>query len=134
MYRLTTWMWLLVLSFGANAEIIAHDKTQASGLTVSQLRLIFSRQRLFWSDGSPIRVFILPPDSEQHRQFCTESLEVLPYVLQRQWDRLVYSGTADRPEIVANPDQMRRRVKETPGAIGYVPDDTTAKDTAHESH
>ncbi|ABL98778.1 hypothetical protein SHAM105786_09415 [Shewanella amazonensis] len=134
MYRLTTWMWLLVLSLGANAEIITHDVTLAKGLSVSELRLIFSRQRLFWPDGSSIRVFILPPDSQQHRQFCTESLGVFPYVLQRQWDRLVYSGTAERPEIVASPDQMRRRVMETPGSIGYVPDETTAKDTAHESH
>jgi hypothetical protein len=132
MRRYMTWMWLMMISLGVDAKIIAHEQVETEALTVSDLRLIFSRQRLFWPDGTPIRVFVLPPDSELHKRFCTDALEVLPYVLQRNWDRLVYSGTADLPEIVSTLAEMRVKVEQTEGAIGYLPDEITAQDDAHE--
>ncbi|WP_372872135.1 hypothetical protein [Shewanella sp.] len=131
MRRYLTWMWLVVVSPGIDARVIFHEQVNGESLSVSELRLIFSRQRLFWTDGTPIKVFVLPPDSEMHKRFCFESLEILPYVLQRNWDRLVYSGTADRPEIVSTLAEMRVKVAKTPGSIGYIPDEMVARD-AHE--
>ncbi|WP_250885690.1 substrate-binding domain-containing protein [Shewanella jiangmenensis] len=115
-------------SCSAEAAIISFDSVDTEALSVPELRLIFSRQKLFWPDGTPIRVFVLPPDSAFHKRFCTETLELLPYVLQRNWDRQVSSGTADRPQIVSTIAEMEVKVRETPGAIGYLPDEVAARD------
>ena len=45
----------------------------------------------------------------------------LPYVLRNTWDRLVFTGTGLAPTQVHSEDEMRQKVQETPGAIGYLP-------------
>ncbi len=44
------------------------------------------------------------------------------YVLRAAWDRMVFTGTGLAPTVVRSEEEMRRRVRETPGAIGYVSD------------
>ncbi|QSX30529.1 hypothetical protein JYB88_02380 [Shewanella cyperi] len=125
-WKITGMLCLCLLSSPALSEVIFNASVAEARLDAAELRLIFSRQRLFWTNGQAIRVFILPPDSEDHRQFCQNSLDVLPYMLQRNWDRAVYSGMADRPEIVSSIAEMRRKVFSTAGAVGYVPDEISA--------
>jgi ABC-type phosphate transport system substrate-binding protein len=102
------------------SELIVNDSVSQVPATATELRLIFSRKVTYWPDGQPIKVFVLPPDSPHHRAFCIELLDILPYTLQSHWDRLVYSGTGDRPNIVSTDAQMRELVSATPGAIGYL--------------
>jgi ABC-type phosphate transport system substrate-binding protein len=73
-----------------------------------------------WPDGKPIRVFTLADDNPVHVQFTRQMLGTYPYVLRNAWNKLVYTGTGFAPTTVANEQEMRRRVSETPGAIGYV--------------
>ncbi|MCF1427317.1 MAG: hypothetical protein LPD71_03375 [Shewanella sp.] len=113
-------------------QTITHDSVAAYQPSQADLRLIFSRQKLFWPNGEPITVFILQPDSSEHRQFCIEVLELTPYVLQRRWDRLVYSGTGDRPKIVSNEQLMKTLVSVTSGAIGYLVSDSVSQGGDHE--
>jgi hypothetical protein len=62
-------------------------------------------------------------DSTVHARFAKNVLQVFPYQLQQAWDRLVFSGTGQAPLVVNSPGEMRRRVEETPGGIGYLPSD-----------
>jgi hypothetical protein len=87
------------------------------------LRAIFSMRLRLWPDGSPITVFVLPPTDPVHVRFCKEVLGVFPHQLQRAWDRLVYSGTGQAPVEVDSLEEMEQRVRETPGAIGYLEKD-----------
>ncbi|GGI78288.1 hypothetical protein [Shewanella gelidii] len=102
------------------AQVIVHDSVLQFPTPLPELRLIFSKQKTFWPDGQPIAVFILAPDSDLHQEFCIKQLDILPYILQRRWDRLVYSGTGERPVILDSEEEMRERVNSTPGAIGYI--------------
>ena len=88
------------------------------------LRAIFSMRLRQWPDGTPITVFVLPTANPVHVGFCKEVLGVFPHQLQRAWDRLVYSGTGQAPVEVDSLEEMRQRVKQTPGAIGYLKKDT----------
>ncbi len=128
------WMLLFCLFWGPclAAETITHESAAGYSPSQAELRLIFSRQKLFWPNGDPITVFILEPDSEEHRQFCIQQLSLLPYVLQRRWDRLVYSGTGDRPTIVPNEQVMKQLVASTPGAIGYLGSADASQGGDHE--
>lgn len=87
------------------------------------LRAIFSMRLRRWPDGTPIAVFVLPTTNPLHVAFCKEVLGVFPHQLQRAWDRLVFSGTGQAPVVVDSTDEMRQRVQETPGAIGYIQKD-----------
>jgi hypothetical protein len=92
------------------------------------LRAIFSMRLRTWPDGTPITVFVLAMTNPVHVDFCKEVLGVFPHQLQRAWDRLVYSGTGQAPVEVNSLEEMQRRVRETPGAIGYL-EQTITDDT-----
>lgn len=84
------------------------------------LRAIFSMRLRQWPDGKPVTVFVLPTSHPVHVAFCKEVLGVFPHQLQRAWDRLVYSGTGQAPVEVNSLEEMTQRVRDTPGAIGYL--------------
>lgn len=73
-----------------------------------------------WSDGTKIRVFVLPDDDQLHQSFSKEKLNVFPYQLRSIWDRLVFSGTGQAPIKVNSTEEMLTKVASTPGAIGYL--------------
>ena len=72
---------------------------------------------------TPVIVFTLHPTNHLHNSFCREHLKIFPYQLQRAWDRLVYSGIGQAPQRVNDVREMREKVSQTPGAIGYLPED-----------
>jgi len=84
------------------------------------LRAVFAMRIRTWPDGKPVRVFVLPDDNEVHGLFCREQLGTYPYVLRNAWDRMVFTGTGLAPLTVRDEEEMRTRVRNTPGAIGYV--------------
>lgn len=84
-------------------------------------RQIFSMKAKQWADGSPVVVFVLPDRNTQHLIFAKEILETFPYKLRSAWDRQVFSGTGQAPREVADIEQMRMNIANTPGAIGYLP-------------
>jgi hypothetical protein len=55
-----------------------------------------------------------------HIRFSKEALGVYPYQLRSTWDRILYSGTGVPPTVLNTPQEVRERVDETPGAIGYA--------------
>ena len=104
----------------AELALIGHPAIADDRLSLNTTRRIFSMQLDRWPDGTPVRVFVLPDDSAQHRAFAKNRLRLFPRQLRRVWDRQLYSGTGQAPETVASEAQMLRRVAETPGAIGYL--------------
>ena len=113
-------------AFGRDASaedaisVIANDATAVRRLTRGELRAIFTMRMTHFADGIPVTVFVLPDQDERHRTFTKQLLNLLPYVLRDTWDRLVFSGTGKGPVVVQNPEELVRRVAETPGGIGYV--------------
>ena len=73
-----------------------------------------------WPDGTKIRVFVLSDEDDLHQTVSKERLNVFPYQLRSQWDRLVYSGTGQAPTKVNSVEEMLAKVANTPGAIGYL--------------
>lgn len=106
----------------AEPVLIANRSVVASDVSLNTTRLMFSMQLGQWPDGTPVRVFVLPDDSEVHRLFSKDRLSLYPRQLRRTWDRQLYSGTGQAPEAAQDEEEMRRRVAETPGAIGYLSD------------
>lgn len=102
-------------------QVIVNPDVKEQTLSLNGVRAIFFMRLVQWpNDGTPIKVFVLPDNSPLHIQFSKNQLNVFPRQLRRSWDRLVFSGTGQSPIVVESEQEMRKRVTNTPGAIGYV--------------
>ncbi len=108
-------------------EIVTHPQVTEISLTKSQLRRIYTMRQLRWSDSSAINVFVLPSQHDLHQRFAKERLQIFPYQLNRIWHKLTYSGLGVAPTIVASEKELIQAVTKTPGAIGYIDDETLKK-------
>lgn len=114
----------LVTSHVRAIEIVTHPQVTDSILTKSQLRRIYTMRQLRWSDNTAISVFVLPNQNSLHQRFAKERLQIFPYQLNRIWHKLTYSGLGVAPTVVASQQELIQAVINTPGAIGYVDDET----------
>ena len=103
-----------------SVDAVVNADHAALPLDREDLRAIFMMRTREWPDGAPIRVFVLPDDFALHDEFVRQHLGTYPYVLRGIWDRLVFTGSGAAPTVVVNEEEMRRRLRATPGAIGYL--------------
>jgi hypothetical protein len=119
-------LWSATALAGSTEVIVSGDR---SGMAIDRdmLRAIFTTRLRQWPDGAQIHIYVMPDDSAVHDRFCREQLGMYPYVLRELWDRLLFTGTGLTPTVVRSEEEMRARVRGTPGAIGYVssPDRTS---------
>lgn len=112
---------LLISTFPlAATTVVVHDSVPLETLTQAQLRNIFSLRQTLWPDGTPVRVIVMPADTELHQRFCREQLRLFPYQLNNIWDKHSFSGTGRRPEQVTDSEAMLQLLRSVPGAIGYI--------------
>lgn len=116
---------LLVNGLVTSAEHHVVNSSVTQNIGSSELRSIFSMRRRSWKDGSAIHVFVLPDTHPTHKAFCKNKLGIFPHRLRKIWDRLVFTGTGQAPTEVQSLEEMRSKVMQTPGAIGYLPGITT---------
>ncbi|MFD2096349.1 hypothetical protein ACFSJ3_10170 [Corallincola platygyrae] len=126
MKRITCYL-ILICSFlccqSAAAEalaVVAHPSVKTEQLSVKELKSIFSMRLTTWSEGALISVYVLPKQHKLHESFCRNYLEIFSYQLERSWKRLVYSGFGQAPTQLATSLEIKERVANTPGAIGYI--------------
>lgn len=105
-------------AFSAESAIVHPSVSQS--INEKQLRSIFSMRRREWQDGTAITVFVLPDSHQTHKSFCKNSLSMFPHRLRKAWNRLVFTGTGQAPEEVKSEEEMLQKVRQTPGAIGYL--------------
>lgn len=104
-----------------SVAVIAHPSVDPAHLNREFLRSVFTLRIRVWPNGQPIRIFVFDDSDLVHASFCREVLGTFPYVLRRTWDRATFTGTGLVPVRVASIREMRRLVRDTPGAIGYLP-------------
>ncbi|WP_245539238.1 hypothetical protein [Thiobacillus thioparus] len=113
--------------FAASAGIIVNPDVEGHSISITSLRNIYTLRQTLWPNHQPIVVFVLPDDHPAHVAFAKEKLGLYPYRLRQTWDRMSFSGMAGAPIQVKDENEMRARVRATPGAIGY-----TSKDMVYD--
>lgn len=125
--RRLLFLTLLLSPLAASAGIIVNPDVQGRSISVATLRNIYALRQTLWPNHQPIVIFVLPDDNPVHVAFAKEKLGLYPYRLRQTWDRMSFSGMASAPIQVKDENEMRERVRATPGAIGY-----TSKDTVYD--
>jgi hypothetical protein len=108
------------------AQIIVGPGLEGITLDRDLLRAVFTMRLRAWPNGPPVRVFVLPDSNPLSDHFYREQLGMYSYVLRASWDRMVFTGTGFAPTVVHSEQEMRARVRDTPGAIGYISKDGAA--------
>ena len=108
--------------------VVVHGSVPVSVLTKAQLRSIYLMRQVIWPNGAKIKVYMLPGKSAAHQQFSQNNLQMFPYQLDQTWQKLTYSGIGTPPTEIATPEQMLELLRNTPGAIGYLPYGNEIKD------
>lgn len=89
-------------------------------LSYSDIEDIFTLRNKKWSNGTPIRVFILPRTNPRTKEFTTKYLSMTP---NRYFDILENReslGKGNIAEIIDTDTGIVLRVLTTPGSIGYT--------------
>lgn len=122
-------LWPLVALLGGGllwpapapaVDVVVHATQPDNAVSRSLARGIFGMRVRAWPDGAPVRVFVLDDAQPLHQEFCKSVLQMYPYQLRQNWDRLLYSGTGQPPAVVSSEEELLKRVAETPGSIGYL--------------
>jgi ABC-type phosphate transport system substrate-binding protein len=110
----------------AEDVVVAVQKDVHASTPMSRyvLSAIFGMRLTTWPDGTAIRVFVLSDENHLNTLFCKQILHIFPHQLRTAWDRLVYSGTGQAPVVLVSEQEMRTRIANTPGAIGYLTKET----------
>jgi len=108
-------------SIAGAQEVVVHPSINEESISRNTLRAIFGMRFHKWSNGLPIKVYVLRDDKPLHIEFTKSILHMFPYQLRRAWDRQVYSGTGQAPNEVDSIEEMRKKIFNTRGAIGYLP-------------
>ena len=120
LFVLTLLLWAPLSALAGTIQIIVNPDEANAPIDRALLRAIFTMRLRQWPDGTPVRVFVLSDHDEATALFCREQLGTYPYVMRSTWDRMVFTGTGLAPTVVRSEQEMRERVRSTPGAIGYV--------------
>ena len=123
------WLVLIALSLACltswaddpnDVIMIAHPNVRVDTLARDTARAIFAMRQRTWPNGQAASVFVLPEDHAIHARFSKSLLNVYPHQLRLAWDRVVFSGTGQAPNVVTSQPDMVKRVASTPGGLGYI--------------
>ncbi len=101
--------------------IIANKDVETDALSRSAARAIFGMRLHAWENGEAVRVYVLPDDDVEQTEFAKGCLSIFPHQLRRVWDRLIFSGTGQAPNVVQDAQNMLEAVSSNAGAIGFLP-------------
>lgn len=124
-------LWLLVTTEAVaegSVVVIAHWKVPVEKIDASQATQYFLKQDTRWPDGTQVQPIDLREDSALRRDFYLKVTGRSGGQLRAYWARQAFTGMGFPPKELATPEDVRRFIEATPGAIGYV-DAKTAEGT-----
>lgn len=100
--------------------VVTHKSVSDGNLDIQQLADIYMLEESHWKDGSQIVPIDLKGNSEVKQVFYSHLGRPISEI-KRMRLRLILAGEGTPPEVFATPEEVLRRVRNTPGAIGYIP-------------
>lgn len=110
-------------------RVVVHP-SRATRLSVAEVRAIFLKQQLLWSDGEPIIPVNRQAGSRVREAFSQAVFGQSSRRLAAYWNRRYFEAGEFPPATLASQEAVLRFVASNANAIGYVagspPDDTVA--------
>jgi ABC-type phosphate transport system substrate-binding protein len=104
-------------------KVIVNGTVDGSAVPRDLLANIFLKKVRRWGDGRPIVAVDQSLNSDVRRQFTRDVLGRNPYEVLNYWVKQINKGTRP-PNVMESDVDVLKYVAGTPGAIGYVSEDT----------
>lgn len=108
-----------VTNSSGQVVVIAHKSVPVDTITKNALLDFYTRDIKKWSDGQPIFVFDLKPQSEVKTAFYN-FLGKSSSRMKSIWLKKLLSGEGDPPQSMNSEEEQLKKVAATAGAIGFV--------------
>jgi len=112
-------MYTCVPAGAQDIVIVVNKGVQASEISESQLRDIFTGARSRLDDGSRV-VPVLLKGGPAHEVFLHKHVGDNPEEFRARWRKAVFTGQGTMPKECSSENAVLDYVAATPGAIGYV--------------
>lgn len=106
-------------------KIILHRSNSTSSMTKDEVSRLFLKKVSKWSDGQKVQPVDLPAGSSARSSFSKDVLRKSVNAVKVYWQQEVFSGRAIPPPEKASVREVVAFVQANPGAVGYVPSNTS---------
>ncbi len=109
----------------AEVLIIVHPDNIDQSLEPTELERIYLGKTTHWSDNSSIKVVMLK-NGATHEAFLEQYLDRTVHRFVSYWRQMVFTGKGIPPRSFQVEKELADFVATTPGAVGYISDETRA--------
>ena len=126
---ITTIICLLVWTTDSTGQVvvIANKSVPMDTIKKSVLLDFYARDIKKWSDGQPVIILDLKPQSEVKTAFYN-FLGKSPSRMKSIWLKKMLSGEGDPPEAMNSEGELLKKVAATAGALGFASKASVRKD------
>ena len=113
---------LYLIAGTATAEVVAvvSSKSAVKTLSKTQVADIFFGKTRRLSDGGYALPIDLIEGSPERTEFYEKLAGKSPAQIKAYWSKVIFTGRGQPPEAVSSGIEMKKRLAENPGAIGYL--------------
>ena len=105
-------------------KIIVNNINTIESLTKLQITKLFLKEIIEWEDGSTVKPVDQVGESDVRKEFSKEILGKKVESVIHYWHRKIFAGKGVPPPEKKTDIDVIEYVKENPGAIGYVANNT----------
>jgi ABC-type phosphate transport system substrate-binding protein len=107
---------------GALADVVAvvSAKSPVTALSKNQLLDIFLGRANRYPDGTPASPIDQAEGSPLRDEFYTKVAGQTAAQMLAYWSKIIFTGRGQPPPTVSNDAEMKKRIRDITGAIGYI--------------
>lgn len=102
------------------APVIGNNSIESNTLTFEDVYSIFTLKKVLWPNSQPIKIILLPLNSQGHKEFLTKYIGIGTITYARRLKNAITSGRTDKPIYAKNNEEMLYKISTTVGAVGYL--------------
>ncbi len=118
---------VMVPKVWADILIIVNPGNIDQTLSATELQRIYLGKTTHWSDDSPIKAVMLKKGTI-HEVFLEDFIGRTHHRFVSYWRQMVFTGKGIPPRSFATEAELAAFVAATPGAVGYIANDTLVSD------
>lgn len=113
---------LLASAAQAGVVVIGNQDISVRSLSAGEIRDLYLAKTMSLPDGTRVRVVDQEDGSAARRTFYREVIRKDETQLKAYWAKLIFTGKANPPDVMADDREVKAWVERTRGGIGYVDD------------
>ena len=104
----------------AGVVVVAHSSVKANALSEDEVRQLFMGRSSRLPDGTAVAPLDLNEAAPSRNAFLSSVMGKTEQQMRSYWTRLIFTGKAQPPKVLATDAEVLRTVASSPGYVGYA--------------